>query len=126
MAEVNVEHMEENAVLFEKRMGFPHDAEGLDLTDEQLVNFLLLCLRLHGIENDGPYYKGVAEEDMDYHDDGHHDDEYEECDCEHGGDCECGHDEMMMDMPEDHGMKVKVMRVGGGNVHELMNELLGG
>jgi hypothetical protein len=31
-----------------------------------------------------------------------------------------------MMMPEDHGMKVKVMRVGGGNVHELMNELLGG
>ena len=126
MAEVNVEHMEENAVLFEKRMGFPHDAEGLDLTEEQLVNFLLLCLRLHGIENDGPYYKGVAEEDMDYHDDGHHDEEYEECDCEHGGECECGHGDMMLDMPEDHGMKVKVMRVGGGNVHELMNELLGG
>ena len=24
-------------------MGFPRDAEGLELTDEQLVNFLLLC-----------------------------------------------------------------------------------
>ena len=24
-------------------MGFPRDAEGLELSDEQLVNFLLLC-----------------------------------------------------------------------------------
>ena len=106
MAEVNVEHMEENAVLFEKRMGFPHDAEGLDLTDEQLVNFLLLCLRLHGIEDDGPYYEGVEEEDMDYHDDGHEDE--------------------MMDMPHGKDVKVKVMKLDGSNVQEMMNKLLGG
>jgi len=126
MAEVNVEHMEENAVLFEKRMGFSHDAEGLDLTDEQLVNFLLLCLRLHGIENDGPYYKGVEEEDMDYHDDGHQDDEYEEeCSCGRGEDCDCGYEEMM-EMPHGKDVKVKVMKLDGSNVHEMMNKLLGG
>ena len=43
MAEVNVENMEENAELFVEKMGFPHDAEGLELSDDQLVNFLLLC-----------------------------------------------------------------------------------
>ena len=26
-----------------EKMGFPRDAEGLELSDEQLVNFLLLC-----------------------------------------------------------------------------------
>ena len=35
--------MEENAQLFEEKMGFPHTAEGLELSDDQLVNFLLLC-----------------------------------------------------------------------------------
>ena len=43
MAEVNVENMEENAKLFVEKMGFAHDTEGLELSDEQLVNFLLLC-----------------------------------------------------------------------------------
>jgi len=43
MAEVNVENMEENAKLFEEKMGFAHNADGLDLSDDQLVNFLLLC-----------------------------------------------------------------------------------
>ena len=43
MAEVNVENMEENAELFMEKMGFAHDSEGLDMTDDQLVNFLLLC-----------------------------------------------------------------------------------
>ena len=43
MAEVNVENMEENASLFEEKMGFPHNADGLELSDDQLVNFLLLC-----------------------------------------------------------------------------------
>ena len=43
MADINVENMEENAQLFEEKMGFPHTAEGLELTDDQLVNFLLLC-----------------------------------------------------------------------------------
>jgi hypothetical protein len=26
-----------------EKMGFAHDSEGLELTDEQVVNFLLLC-----------------------------------------------------------------------------------
>lgn len=43
MADINVENMEENAQLFEEKMGFPHTAEGLELSDDQLVNFLLLC-----------------------------------------------------------------------------------
>ena len=43
MAEVNVENMEENASLFEEKMGFAHNADGLDMTYDQLVNFLLLC-----------------------------------------------------------------------------------
>lgn len=105
MAEVNVENMEENADLFMEKMGFPHDADGLEMTDEQLVNFLMLC-----------YQEKY----------GMHDEEYEEdCDCDHGDeDCDCGHHEMMM--PDD-GIKVKVMRVGdGGSVHEMMNEILGG
>ena len=43
MAEINVENMEDNAALFMEKMGFAHDSEGLDMTDEQVVNFLLLC-----------------------------------------------------------------------------------
>ena len=35
--------MERNAELFMEKMGFAHDTEGLELTDDQLVNFLLLC-----------------------------------------------------------------------------------
>ena len=41
MAEVNVENMEDNATLFMSKMGFSHDEAGLDMTDDQLVNFLL-------------------------------------------------------------------------------------
>jgi hypothetical protein len=43
MAEVNIENMEKNAEMFMHKMGFAHDESGLDMTDEQLVNFLLLC-----------------------------------------------------------------------------------
>jgi hypothetical protein len=92
MAEVNVENMEENAQLFEEKMGFAHNADGLDMTDDQLVNFLLLC----------------------HHDqyDMSDDEEYEEEDME------------MMDEGKD--VKVKVMKLGGGDVHEMMNKILGG
>ena len=93
MAEVNVENMEENAELFMEKMGFAHNSDGLDMSDDQLVNFLLLCHQMQ-------YEVG---------------DEYEE--------------EMMEeDMSEGHGdgVKVKVMKMGGGDVHEMMNELLGG
>jgi hypothetical protein len=92
MAEVNVENMEENAQLFEEKMGFAHTADGLDMSDDQLVNFLLLC----------------------HHDqyDMSDDEEYEEEDME------------MMDEGKD--VKVKVMKLGGGDVHEMMNKILGG
>jgi hypothetical protein len=43
MAEVSVDNMENNAELFIEKMGFAHDTEGLELSDDQLVNFLLLC-----------------------------------------------------------------------------------
>ena len=43
MAEVSVDNMEQNAELFVEKMGFAHDTEGLELSDDQLVNFLLLC-----------------------------------------------------------------------------------
>ena len=39
MAEVEVDNMEKNAELFMEKMGFAHDAEGLELSDDQLVNF---------------------------------------------------------------------------------------
>ena len=45
MAEVKIGNFEENAKLIEEKMGFPHDSEGLELTEEQLTNFLLLCMQ---------------------------------------------------------------------------------
>jgi len=96
MAEVNVENMEDNATLFMSKMGFSHDADGLDMTDEQLVNFLLLC------------HHGMGDDEM-YEDDEMYDD-----------------DEEMMEMPHGKDVKVKVMKLDGGNVHEMMNKLLGG
>ena len=99
MAEVNVENMEENADLFMEKMGFAHTSDGLDMSDEQLVNFLLLCHHT---------MVGIGEDDM-------HDDEemYED-------------DEEMMEMPHGKDIKVKVMKLDGGNVHDMMNKLLGG
>ena len=40
---IEISNMERNEELFMEKMGFPRDAEGLELSDEQLVNFLLLC-----------------------------------------------------------------------------------
>ena len=40
---IEISNMEKNEELFMEKMGFPRDAEGLELSDEQLVNFLLLC-----------------------------------------------------------------------------------
>jgi hypothetical protein len=106
MAQINVENMEENADLFFAKMGFSHDADGLNMTEEQLVNFVLLCQQEYMLGDE-------------------YDEEYEhDCDCEGEDDCDCHHDKMMM--PEEGDVKVKVMRLGGGNVHELMNEILGG
>jgi hypothetical protein len=94
MAEVNVENMEDNAKMFEHKMGFAHDADGLDMSDEQLVNFLLLC------------HHGMGDDDEEY------EEEYD--------------DEEMMEMPRGKDVKVKVMKLDGSNVHEMMNKLLGG
>tara|TARA_R110000796_G_scaffold3495_2_gene13624 strand:+ start:152 stop:448 length:297 start_codon:yes stop_codon:yes gene_type:complete len=98
MAEVNIGNMEDNAILFEEKMGFPHDTDGLKLTDEQLINFLLLCHQENVL---GDEYGD--EEEMMYED-----------------------DEEMMEMPDGKDVKVKVMKLDGGNVHEMMNKLLGG
>ena len=38
----------------------------------------------------------------------------------------CMRDEEMMEMPHGEDVKVKVMKLDGGNVHEMMNKLLGG
>ena len=82
MAQVEVENMEENADLFMAKMGFPHDAEGLEMSDDQLVNFLLLCHQdMMGVDGE------------DYGED------YEEV------------DDQMMDMPHDSDVKVKVMKL---------------
>ena len=86
MAEVNIGNFEENAKLFVEKMGFPHDSEGLELTEEQLVNFLLLCHQ----------ELVLPEEEM-----------TEE------------------EMPEDGEVKVKVIKMDSGNVHEMMNDILG-
>ena len=59
------------------------------MSDDQLVNFLLLCHQ------------------MQY---GMMDEEYEEDDEEY----------------EDGDVKVKVMKLGGGDVHDMMNKILGG
>ena len=65
MAEVNVENMEENAELFVEKMGFAHDSEGLERSDDQLVNFLLLCHHMQ---------YGVGDEEETMEEEMHHDD----------------------------------------------------
>lgn len=40
---IEIGNMEKNEELFVEKMGFSRNEEGLELTDEQLVNFLLLC-----------------------------------------------------------------------------------
>jgi hypothetical protein len=106
MAEVNVENMEDNATLFMSKMGFSHDEAGLDMTDDQLVNFLLLCHQT---------MMGIDDEEM-YEDD---EEMYED-------DEEMYDDEEMMEMPHGEDVKVKVMKLDGSNVHEMMNKILGG
>ena len=60
MADINVENMEENADLFVEKMGFAHDSEGLDMSDDQLVNFLLLCHQMeYGIGEEEEEEEGV-------------------------------------------------------------------
>tara|TARA_R100000541_G_C1878840_1_gene82017 strand:+ start:679 stop:966 length:288 start_codon:yes stop_codon:yes gene_type:complete len=68
MAEVNVENMEENAELFMEKMGFAHNAEGLEMSDDQLVNFLLLCHHMQYGVGDEYEEEEMMEEDMMHHD----------------------------------------------------------
>jgi len=81
MAEVNVENMEENEALFMEKMGFARNTDGLELSDDQLVNFLLLC---HQMEY------GIGEEET-----------------------------------EEEGVKVKVIKMHGGDMSNMMDEILG-
>ena len=81
---IEIGSMEKNEQLFEEKMGFPRNAEGLDLTDEQLVNFRLLCHQTMML----PHEEEVEEE-------------------EHGD------------------MKVKIIKMDSGNMHEMMNDILG-
>ena len=60
MAEVNIENMEDNAALFKEKMGFAHNEAGLELSDDQLTNFLLLCFQ----EMMMPEEEEMPEEDM--------------------------------------------------------------
>tara|TARA_R110000803_G_scaffold51919_4_gene107042 strand:- start:4671 stop:4955 length:285 start_codon:yes stop_codon:yes gene_type:complete len=83
--EMNVDNMEQNAELFVEKMGFAHDSAGLDMTEEQLVNFLLIC---HQMEY------GVGEESED-------------------------------EMQEDSDIKVKVIKLKGGDMSSIMDEMLG-
>lgn len=83
---IEIGNMEQNEKLFEEKMGFPRDAEGLELSDSQLVNFLLLCHQ----------EMILPEEDI-------------EMEKEH----------------DDGEMKVKIIKMDSGNVHEMMNDMLG-
>jgi|TARA_R110000824_G_scaffold241772_5_gene430547 hypothetical protein len=60
MAEVNVDNMDKNAELFMEKMGFAHDSEGLELSEDQLVNFLLLCHQMeYGVGQEEEEEEGV-------------------------------------------------------------------
>ena len=63
MATVDVENIEEAGELFMEQMGFAHDSDGLSLTDDQLVNFLMLCYQIkYGIGDDDEEYEDVPPE----------------------------------------------------------------
>ena len=82
---IEIGNMEKNEELFQEKMGFSRNEEGLELNDEQLVNFLLLCHQTMML----PQEEEMEEE-------------------------------------EGHGdMKVKIIKMDSGNMHEMMNEVLG-
>jgi len=85
MEAIEIGNMEKNEELFEEKMGFSRSEEGLELNDEQLVNFLLLC-----------HQTMILPEEEEIEED------------------------------ENHGdMKVKVIKMDSGNMHEMMNDILG-
>ena len=82
MADITIGNMKDNAALFMEKMGFAYDSEGLEMTDEQVVNFLLLC-----------HQEMVMPEE----------------------------EEEMEEMQEN----VKVIKVDGGDMRGVMDEILG-
>ena len=86
MEAIEIGNMEKNEELFVEKMGFSRSEEGLELNDEQLVNFLLLCHQSMML----PEEDEVVEEDSSHGD-----------------------------------MKVKVIKMDSGNMHEMMNDILG-
>ena len=64
-----------------EKMGFARDTEGLELSDDQLVNFLLLCYQME---------YGIGEEEA-----------------------------------EEEGVKVKVIKMHGGDMSSMMDDILG-
>ena len=79
-----------------KRQGFPHTTEGLELSDDQLVNFLLLCHQ---------YQYGVGEEQQE--------EMMEE-------------EEMMEDHHGDDVKVKVMKIGSSDNIQEIMNKMLGG
>lgn len=65
---IEIGNMERNEELFMEKMGFPRDAEGLDLSDEQLVNFLLLCYQGKMLPEE--MEENEMHDDMEHMDDG--------------------------------------------------------
>ena len=65
MAKVNVENIDELVDLFQQKMGFPADSVGLEMTEEQLVNFMLLCHKAtYGPEEEEEYEEEMPEDDV--------------------------------------------------------------
>ena len=64
MAEVNIENIEELKEQFEETMGFSPDSAGLEMTDEQVVNFMLMCHKsmMGGYEDEEEYEEMDEEE----------------------------------------------------------------
>ncbi len=64
MAEVNIENIEELKEQFEETMGFSPDSAGLEMTDEQIVNFMLMCHKsmMGGYEEEEEYEEMDEEE----------------------------------------------------------------
>jgi len=95
VAKVNVENIEKSEELFKEKLGFGRDSVGLELSDDQLVNFLMLCYQTK---------YGIGDEEVE-------EEVYEEEEEKRG--------------PGKDKVKVKVMRVSGKDMGGLMDELLG-
>ena len=64
MAQVNVENIEKAEELFIEKLGFGRDSVGLELSDDQLVNFLMLCYQTkYGIGDEEVEEEVYEEED---------------------------------------------------------------